>query len=104
MLVDWSRVTGGVEERFRVYRTRTGRFALHVARPKGFVHTAGKAGELTGWRKHFASEQQWGETAASAVLEVFETAEELQAALPAELADLVGALATAEPEVEDLDI
>jgi EXLDI family protein len=103
-LVDWNRTTSnGGQERFRVYRTRAGKFAVHVARSKGFVHTAGKDGQLTGWRKHFAAEQQWGETPASASLDVFETLEELQAAVPAELAALVEASAT-EPEVEDLDI
>ncbi|MGY1605219.1 EXLDI protein [Geodermatophilus sp. SYSU D00815] len=102
-LVDWNRTAGGGQERYRVYRTRTGKFAVHVARPKGFVHTAGKDGQLTGWRKHFAADQQWGETPAVATLEVFETFEELRAAVPAELAALVEAHATA-PEVEDLDI
>jgi EXLDI family protein len=74
-----------------------------VARPKGFVHTAGKDGELTGWRKHFAGDQQWGETPAISTLEVFETFEDLRKAVPAELAALVEVYATA-PEIEDLDI
>jgi EXLDI family protein len=104
LLVDWNRTTtSGGEERFRVYRTRTGRFAVHAAHPKGWVHTAGKDGELTGWRKHFAAAQQYGETAATATLEVFETFAELRATVPAELAALVEVYAT-EPEVEDLDI
>lgn len=104
LLADWNRTTSsGSAEHYRVYRTRTGRFALHVARSKGYVHTAGKDGQLTGWRKSFASDQQWGETPASATLEVFETFEELREAVPAELAALVEVHAT-EPEVEDLDI
>ncbi|MGY1625003.1 EXLDI protein [Geodermatophilus sp. SYSU D00965] len=103
LLAEWSRTTGGGEERFRVYRTRTGRFAVHLARPEGFVHTAGKDGQLTGWRKHFTADQQWGQVPASATLEVFETFEALREAVPAELAALVEVHAT-EPEVEDLDI
>jgi EXLDI family protein len=103
LLADWHRSTSDGEERYRVYRTRSGRFALHVARPKGFVWSAGKDGQLTGWRKHFSSDQQWGEVPASAVLDVFETFEQLRDAVPAELAALVAAHAT-EPEVEDLDI
>jgi EXLDI family protein len=102
-LADWNRTTADGQERYRVYRTRTGRFAVHVARPEGFVHSAGKDGELTGWRKHFSADQQWGQTPASATLEVFETFEALRAAVPAELAALVEVHAT-EPEVEDLDI
>ncbi|GGC15951.1 EXLDI protein [Cellulomonas carbonis] len=102
-LVDWHRSTKDGDERYRVYRTRTGRFAVHLERPKGFVWSAGKEGELTGWRKHLSSDQQWGEVPASAALTVFETFDELRAAVPAELASLVEAYAT-EPEVEDLDI
>src|SRR3954451_3701387 len=102
-LVDWNRAGNGGLEHYRIYRTRAGKFAVHVARPKGFVHTAGKDGQLTGWRKHFVADQQWGETPAVSTLEVFATFEELKAAVPAELAALVEAYAT-EPEVEDLDI
>ena len=106
LLADWNRTGAGGsggQERYRVYRTRTGKLAVHVALPQGFVHTAGKDGQLTGWRKHFVADQQWGETPAMATLEVFGTFEELAAAVPAELASLVEAYA-AEPEVEDLDI
>ena len=105
-LADWNRVSSGGsggQERYRVYRTRTGKFAVHAAFPKGFVHTAGKDGQLTGWRKHFAADQQWGETPAVSTLEVFATFEELRKAVPAELAAVVEIYAT-EPEVEDLDI
>src|SRR3954465_9357889 len=76
-LVDWNRTTsaaeGGGQERYRVYRTRTGKLAVHVARPKGFVWSAGKDGQLTGWRKHFSGDQQWGETPAASTLDVFDT-------------------------------
>src|SRR3954462_7998413 len=103
LLAEWNRSTGGGEQHYRVYRTRTGRFAVHATHPKQWVHVAGKDGQLTGWRKHFAADQQYGETPAVSTLEVFETVEELRAAAPAELAALVEAYA-AQPEVEDLDI
>jgi EXLDI family protein len=104
LLVEWNRTTkAGEEEYYRVYRTRTGRFAVHLARPKGYVHTAGKEGELTGWRKHFSADQQWGQVPRSATLTVYDTFQDLSAAVPAELAALVEVYA-AEPEVEDLDI
>jgi EXLDI family protein len=102
-LVDWNRSTGEGVERYRIFRTRTGKFAVHVARPKGHVWAAGKDGQLSGWRKHFSADQQWGETPATSTLEVFTTFEELRAAVPAELAALVEVHAT-QPEVEDLDI
>lgn len=103
LLVEWTRATAESSEHYRVYRTRSRRFAVHVARPKGHVWTAGKEGELTGWRKHFSADQQWGETPETATLSVFDTLDELRAAVPAELSALVAAYAT-EPEVEDLDI
>jgi EXLDI family protein len=104
LLVDWNRSSsGGLQEHYRVYRTRNGRFAVHVARSEGFVHVAGKDGELTGWRKHFSADQQWGKVPAAATLKVFETFDELRGAVPTELAALVEDYAT-EPEVEDLDI
>lgn len=103
LLADWRRTSTAGEERFRVYGTRTRRFAVHVARPKGYVHSAGKEGDLTGWRKHFSADQQWGEVPASGTLAVFDTFAELSEAVPAELAALVEVYAT-EPEVEDLDI
>ncbi|MGY1822983.1 EXLDI protein [Geodermatophilus sp. SYSU D00079] len=103
LLAEWNRSTASGVERYRVYRTRTGRFAVHTARPEGHVHTAGEDGRLTGWRKHLTADQQWGQVPASATLEVFDTFEELRGAVPAELAALVEVHAT-EPEVEDLDI
>lgn len=103
LLVEWHRSGGYGDEVFRVYRTRSGRLAVHVARPPGFVHTAGKDGQLTGWRKHFSSDQQWGHTPAVSSLDVFETLDDLREAVPVELAELVEAYAR-DPEVEDLDI
>lgn len=103
LLAEWSRSTGHGQERHRVYRTRAGRFAVHTDHPAEWVHSAGKDGGLTGWRKHLATDQHWGQAPASATLRVFETVEELRAAVPAELAALVEPHAT-EPEVEDLDI
>lgn len=103
LLADWNRTTRGVEEHYRVYRTRTGKFAVHLARGEEYVHSAGADGQLTGWRKHFSPEQQWGQLPATAALDVFETFAALQQAVPAELAALVEVHATA-PEVEDLDI
>lgn len=103
LLADWHRTVGGGDEHHRVYRTRSGRFAHHVAHPQGFVHTAGKDGTLTGWRKHLSADQQWGEVPAHATLTVVDTLEELRAVVPAELAALVEQHADA-PEVEDLDI
>ncbi|WP_151523915.1 EXLDI protein [Serinicoccus kebangsaanensis] len=103
LLVDWHSATGEGEEHYRVFRTRGGRYAVHVARSASYVHRAGKDGQLTGWRKHFATDQQWGEIPASAALDVYDTLDDLRAGVPADLAALVEEIPT-EPEVEDLDI
>lgn len=104
LLADWNRTnSNGSVERFRVYRTRTGRFAVHLARSKEHVWTAGKDGQLSGWRKHFSSEQQWGELPAASSLKVYDTFEELRQAVPPEMGELLEVFDT-EPEVEDLDI
>jgi EXLDI family protein len=103
-LLDWNRTDSlGGQERYRVYRTRAGKWAVHVARPTGFVWSAGMDGQRTGGRRRCSADQQWGETPAVSILDVFETFEDLAKAVPAELAALVEVHAT-QPEVEDLDI
>ena len=76
---------------------------MHCERSPEFVHQAGPDGEATGWRKHFSSDQVWGQTPVTATLEVHETLEELRETIPRDLYALVAAAAEV-PEVEDLDI
>ena len=102
-LVEWARSSKDRVEQFTVYRSRTGKFVVHCERSPEYVHQAGPDGDAKGWRKHFSSDQVWGQTPATATLEVFDTLEELRAKIPAELYALVAADA-AIPEVEDLDI
>ena len=103
LLVEWSRSTAERSERFRVYRTRTGKFAVHLEKSPETLWTAGPDGQARGWRKHFSSDQQWGTTAATATLEVVDDLDALRALVPEELHAHVAALA-ADPVVEDLDI
>jgi EXLDI family protein len=103
LLVDWARSSKEREEKYHVYRSRTGKIVLHVEHSPEYFHRAGPDGKATGWRKHLSADQQWGTTPASASLEVFDTVEELRPRVPTELFDLVAA-AAAQPEVEDLDI
>ncbi|MGW5240600.1 EXLDI protein [Monashia sp. NPDC004114] len=104
LLVEWGRTRkGGVYEQFRVYRTRTGKIALHHQKSEEFIHQGGADGQATGWRKHFSSDQVWGTTPATATLEVFDTIAQLKGEIPTELFDLVAAAAE-QPLVEDLDI
>lgn len=103
LLVEWSRSTKDREERYRVYRSRTGKYVVHLRRSPEWVHTAGPKGDLEGWRKHFSSDQQYGQIPATATLEILDDLDALRGVVPQELFDLV--LATAnEPTIEDLDI
>ena len=103
LLVEWSRSTKDRVEQFRVYRSRTGKYVLHLERSEEYVHAGGADGQATGWRKHLSSDQSWGTIPATATLEVFDTLDELAERVPAELAALVAATGDL-PEVEDLDI
>ena len=102
-LGEWSRSDRNHVESYRVWRSRQGRFVLHTETSEQWVHTAGPEGQVTGWRRHFAADQQWGQIPASATLEVFETLDELEPKVPDELFAIVSANADL-PEVEDLDI
>jgi len=102
-LGEWSRSDRSHVESYRVWRSRQGRYVLHVETSEQWVHTAGPDGQVTGWRKHLAGDQQWGQIPASARLEVFETLDEMEPKVPAELLAIVSANAEL-PEVEDLDI
>lgn len=102
-LVEWGRSSKDRTEQFTVYRSRTGKYVVHCERSAAYVHEAGPDGDAKGWRKHFSSDQVWGQTPATATLDVFDTLEELRDTIPGELYAQVTAAATI-PDVEDLDI
>jgi EXLDI family protein len=64
---------------------------------------AAHATGLTGWRKHFAGDQQWGTLPKTASLQVFDDLDSLRKHVPHELYTLVEAT-TEQPAVEDLNI
>lgn len=103
LLAQYERTTKDRVERFRVYRSRTGKFVLHVKRSAETLWTAGADGSAQGWRKHFSSDQQYGSTAPTATLDVVDSLDELRGLIPAELFDLVEATAD-QSVIEDLDI
>ncbi len=103
LLVEWSRSTSEREETYRVFRSRSGKYVLHLKRSSESVWTAGTDGQTTGWRKHFASDQQWGTLPKTASLEVFDDLDSLRKHVPHELYTLVEAAAE-QPVIEDLDI
>jgi len=108
LLGEWGRSTkqGQVEE-FRVYRTRKGKYAVHLKRSKGWT-TDKPAGEKsdTGWRSwmgDWSSDAGWGVIPAESTLTVADSLEELKEILPPGLYDIVAAVADQTP-IEDLDI
>ncbi|GAB3406751.1 EXLDI protein [Flindersiella endophytica] len=98
LLGEWGRATpSGRVDMYRVYRTRTGKFAVHLDRSDEWS-TSG------GWRGWIGLEETgWGFVKGEATLEVVESLEELREKVPAELYDLVASVAE-QPTVEDLDI
>jgi EXLDI family protein len=103
LLAEYGRSTKDRVEKYQVYRSRTGKFVVHLERSPEVLWTAGPDGSAQGWRKHFSSDQQWGSTPRTATLEVVDTLDELREKIPAELYDLVAAAAE-QPFIEDLDI
>jgi EXLDI family protein len=103
LLVEWSRSTGEREETYRVYRSRSEKYVLHLKRSSESVWTAGADGRATGWHKHVASDQQWGTLPRTASLQVFEDLDSLREHVPHELYTLIEAAAE-HPVIEDLDI
>lgn len=103
LLAELERSTKDRVEQFRVYRSRTGKYVVHIERSAEVLWTAGSDGAARGWRKHLSSDQQWGKTAPTATLEVVDSLEELRSRIPAELYELIAA-SPDQPIIEDLDI
>jgi EXLDI family protein len=106
LLGEWGRSTGKTVEVYRVYRTLKGKFAIHVERSPDYVWSGDNA-KGSGWRgvlqAYLGPNQTWGSTQGDASLDVVETADELRARIPAELADLIAAVLD-QPTIEELDI
>ena len=103
LLAEMGRTTKDRTEEFHVYRSRSGKFVVHVKRSAEEMWTAGADGSARGWRKHISSDQQWGSSAPTATLDVVDSLEELRPKIPTELFDLVTAAAE-HAVIEDLDI
>ena len=95
--------TSGRFEHTRVYRSRTGKFVVHIERTPDW--TARNAeGRPAGWRGHLGlGDVTYGFRAGEATIEVVESLDELREKIPPELYELVAGMAEF-PAVEDLDI
>ncbi|MBB5779126.1 EXLDI protein [Nonomuraea angiospora] len=105
LLGEWGRTSrSGRVEMFRVYRSRKGKFVLHVDRSPDWVSGSESDDWVSTWRGYLGlGETRWGFVQGAATLDVFDTVEELRGKIPDEFYDLIADLAE-RPAVEDLDI
>jgi len=106
LLGEWGHSTGSRVEEFRVYRTRMGKFVVHINRSPDWIWTSGadSGSKFGGWRKYLGlGEQSWGSTQGESTLEVVDSLDGLREKIPPEFYDLIAGAAE-QPAVEDLDI
>jgi EXLDI family protein len=105
LLGEWSTSANDRWEQWRVYRTRTGKFAVHHERSPGYTMTDASGKRATGWRATYLGigVTGFGATTGDATLEVVESVEVLQGKIPEQLYAMV-VDAASHPQVEDLDI
>ncbi|MCA1670290.1 MAG: EXLDI protein [Thermomicrobia bacterium] len=105
LLGEWGHSTGRRVEKFRVYRTRTGKFVVHVERSPDWNWTGMDAdSRRERWRAWVGiGAQSWGFTQGESTLEVVDSLDALRDKIPAEMYDMIAAVAE-QPAVEDLDI
>jgi|SRR5688500_9899762 len=107
LLAEWERSTNERTETYRVYRTRTGKYAVHLARSEAHTNVGPNAQKWnTGWRAwvgDWSADQTWTRTPAESTLQVAGSFDELFELVPGELYDLLTDLVD-QPAVEDLDI
>ncbi|WP_066366491.1 EXLDI protein [Herbidospora mongoliensis] len=112
LLGEWGRTVGQRDERYRVYRSRKGKYVLHVER--GPEYTDSMTRDADNWLSGLFSrnamrtylgltDSDWGFVQGEATLDVFATFEELRGRVPFEFYELITDLAQ-RPPVEDLDI
>jgi EXLDI family protein len=112
LLGEWGRTSGssGRVEMYRVYRSRTDKFVLHVDRSPEWT-TGGQSEnwlkDLTDWRtwRQYLGidEHSWGFVKGESTLDVFDSLDALREKIPPEFYDMIAGMAE-EPAVEDLDI
>jgi EXLDI family protein len=111
LLVEWGRTAGGRVEEYKVYRTRSGKYAVHRSRGPEYSGSEQETGnwvrDLTSvrtWRAYLGiDEHSWTMTQGESTLDVAASLEELATKVPQPLYDIVAALAD-QPAVEDLDL
>ena len=103
LLGEWVNTSPSRAETFRVYRSRTGKFVLHVERSPNYT-MVDEQGKPAGWRGYLGlGNISYGNSPGDSTLEVVATLKELRERIPPQLYDMVAGSAQQVP-VEDLDI
>jgi EXLDI family protein len=104
LIGEWVNTMQSRVETFRVYRSRTGKYVLHVERSPDYTMVDSE-GKPVGWRGYLGLkwDVSYGSTPGESTLEVVGTVDELRERIPPQLYDMVAGSAQ-QPVVEDLDI
>lgn len=103
LLGEWFDTSWSKADTYRVYRTRSGKYALYSERGPEFT-TVDAQGKPAGWRGYLGiGNIGYGSAPRVAALDVFETPEDLRDRVPLGLYEMV-IRAADRPAVEDLDI
>ena len=103
LLGEWVNSSFNRVETFRIYRSRMGKFVLHVERSPDYT-MVDEQGKPAGWRGYLGiGNISYGNSPGESTLEVVQTLEELRERIPPQLYDMVAGSAQ-QPVVEDLDI
>jgi EXLDI family protein len=103
LLGEWHVSSLSGVDTYRVYRSRTGKFVLHIHRPADWTAVDAE-GRPAGWRGWLGvGNISYGKKPPESTLEVFETIEDLRDRIPPGLFEMVASSAR-QPPVEDLDI
>jgi EXLDI family protein len=107
LLAEMERTGNERDETYRVYRTRSGKYVVHLERSEAHVNTGPNAEKYrTGWRAwvgDWSANQSWTRIPADSSLRVTDDLDALREIIPTELHELV-LDAVHEPTIEDLDI
>ena len=104
LIGEWVNTSPNRVESFHVYRSRTGKFVLHVERSANWA-VFDKEGKPAGWRANLGLDwnASYGSTPGESTIEIVESVDDLRQRIPPQLFEMVAGSAR-QPVVEDLDI
>ncbi|GIJ76043.1 EXLDI protein [Micromonospora phaseoli] len=107
LMAEMERTGNERDETYRIYRTRSGKYVVHLERSEAHVNNAPNAEKYrTGWRAwvgDWSANQSWTRIPADSSLRIADDLDALREMIPPELYELV-LDAVHEPTIEDLDI